>query len=77
MVHPLMTTLEPLSITGIEPLQGPAQIGLCEFHQQMIVVWHQDVTMQPLLIPLGGLRQQNQNVNIIFGGQKDGAPVVD
>src|SRR2546425_13352954 len=36
-------SIEPLTVTDVQPLQPPAQIPLRQLQQQVIVVGHQDV----------------------------------
>jgi hypothetical protein len=51
-----MAALKPDAIADIEPLHGAAKIGFLCFDQEVIMVVHQHVRMDPDREALGGLR---------------------
>src|SRR4051812_6659095 len=41
-----MTAIEPDAVTDVEPLNGPAEVRLSQFQEQVIVILHQDKGVQ-------------------------------
>src|SRR4029450_9786527 len=53
-----MTPVEPYAVTDVEPLHPPAQIGLSRFGNQVVVIIHQHVSMNPEPVALHQLGDQ-------------------
>jgi hypothetical protein len=45
--HSLILTIEPNAVGHIDPLDGPAEIGLWGLNLQMVMVSHQNVPVNP------------------------------
>ena len=56
--RPLMPAVKPNAVTGVEPLHAAAQIRLRRLHQQVKMIIHQNINVQPPLEKLHRLAQQ-------------------
>src|SRR5437764_621404 len=71
-----MSSGPPNAVGDIEPLDRRAEISLRSAHQQMIMVAHQNITVDFDKISLPHLRQQLQKVPAISLIQKNDLPVI-
>ena len=63
--HPVVPPVKPDAVADVEPLHRAAQVGLPRFHQQVIMVVHQHLGMNPQPEPLGQLPQQLQKTRAV------------
>jgi hypothetical protein len=68
--------VEPKTVTSIEPLAGPAQVWLGQFHDQVIMVIHQHKRVQPDPEQLDHLTQKFAEMRPIPVVAKNRLPVV-
>ena len=47
MTAPAVLPVKPDAVTDVEPLDGSAQIGLRQFDHEVIMIVHQDRSVQP------------------------------
>src|SRR5437879_10044809 len=59
---PTVPPIEPDTVADAKPLHGPAEIGFGCFEQQMIVIVHQDIAVDPEAETLRQLAQQLQEM---------------
>jgi hypothetical protein len=57
--------IKPRAVAHVQPLHRTAQVGLRRFHQQVKVVVHQHIGMNPEPEPLGRLPQQLEKVRAV------------
>src|SRR5438552_15303519 len=65
MTDALMAPIEPNGVTHIEPLHRPREIALHRLEQQMIMVGHQNIGVQPESKTLLPMRQQLNEMRVI------------
>ena len=59
---PPVPAVEPRRVANIEPLDGPAQVGLRYLHHQMVMIAHQHVSVHLNPEELGHLREEFQEM---------------
>src|SRR5687767_8210044 len=76
MTNALVSAIEPDDITYIEPLHGPGEIGGRRLGQQMIMIVHQHVGMQPHLEAVHPVAEQTHEMLAVALIAENGALLV-
>jgi len=71
-----MSPIEPGAVADIEPLHRPAEVGLAQFDQQMIMVGHQNIGVESDVKPLDKFAEQLQEMNAVPMVRENGTPFV-
>src|SRR5215831_1016681 len=76
MAAALVSPIKPDAVADIQPLHRAAQVGFGRFQQQMKMVVHEDISVQPGSEALPQLRHQRQEMLPVAIVAVDGLPFV-
>src|SRR5213075_1582987 len=76
MTDPMVTAVEPDTVSGMQPLHGAGKIWVRRLHEQMIVIGHQDVGMDQPAVDVRAFLQPAQETLAIMVIAKNCLPLI-